>query len=734
MKSRILILLLLFAALAGYCADERVTLRITITNLPVTGDNLSFSAPATKVITWSNVTASTWVATNTTVNGCATNLFLQLAAFAPWTPRPAFLWANTNAIDILGEVNQAIAVTNSGTWATLTLSTQTVTRLTTVRVPIASEVGDTNRTNVASLLVKGVTDHSTNAFGSNSIAMTHALMINTIAQTVLGAKTFNQIAGGTNTGTLYRGAYSHIGVTNAHHLHGSNVYAYHGYWTNGRADNMISSNLINYGSAISSPGTNGTGSEQFGTAARAIADAALAVGNAALADAEGGTAIGQGAAATNVQSIALGTSAVAGGRNSIAIGVENLASGTNSIALGGSATHAYSVAIGLNSATTTNNQMVLGSSTDVYRVDVPGRFNAASGLTNNIYTGTNHNLGDWADEEVNVSTLANGNNIAIAPTNVFMRLIAGPTANFTINGIQNGRSGKQLWIWNDTGQQMTIAHESGVDPTPANRIYCTSGGDTTFGTNALVFLKYSGARSRWVCQINTNAITLANNSVTDGILRDSAATSVIGRSANSTGDPADIAFAANGQVLVRTNDTLVAGKIALTNASIHNAMPVGQTNTQVLSWDGTSNVWTNRTVKDTYELTFWAGVLTLNAADSTTYYVGANWRVAPSTTYATVNGLVPFSGTVTKAIFAVNVGGTLGTTEDVSLYVRVNDTTDSAATAQDWDAAYRVTASGDLSLAVAAGDTIVVKIVTPAWATNPTTVTMQATVFIERTQ
>lgn len=52
---------------------------------------------------------------------------------------------------------------------------------------------------------------------------------------------------------------------------------------------------------------------------------------------------------------------------------------------------------------------------------------------------------------------------------------------------------------------------------------------------------------------------IADNAVTNGKIRDSAAVSVIGRSANSTGDPADIAAASNGQLLMRTSDTIAFG-------------------------------------------------------------------------------------------------------------------------------------------------------------------------------
>lgn len=58
------------------------------------------------------------------------------------------------------------------------------------------------------------------------------------------------------------------------------------------------------------------------------------------------------------------------------------------------------------------------------------------------------------------------------------------------------------------------------------------------------------------------AATITNNAVSDAKLRDSAALSVIGRSANSTGDPADIAASVDGQVLRIAANTLSFGTVA----------------------------------------------------------------------------------------------------------------------------------------------------------------------------
>lgn len=63
------------------------------------------------------------------------------------------------------------------------------------------------------------------------------------------------------------------------------------------------------------------------------------------------------------------------------------------------------------------------------------------------------------------------------------------------------------------------------------------------------------------------AATVANDAVTDAKLRNSAALSVVGRSANSTGDPADIAAASDGQVLRRSGTTLGFGAVDLAGAN-----------------------------------------------------------------------------------------------------------------------------------------------------------------------
>lgn len=65
----------------------------------------------------------------------------------------------------------------------------------------------------------------------------------------------------------------------------------------------------------------------------------------------------------------------------------------------------------------------------------------------------------------------------------------------------------------------------------------------------------------------SQAATIANNAVSDAKFRQSAALSVVGRSANSTGNVADIISSANHQVLRRHNTTVDFGSIDLSQSN-----------------------------------------------------------------------------------------------------------------------------------------------------------------------
>jgi hypothetical protein len=85
---------------------------------------------------------------------------------------------------------------------------------------------------------------------------------------------------------------------------------------------------------------------------------------------------------------------------------------------------------------------------------------------------------------------------------------------------------------------------------------------------------------------------LVDNAVTDAKLRDSAGLSVIGRGANSTGDPADIVAGANHQVLRRDGSSLGFGAVDLSsNQAVTGTLPVNQGGTGITSFGSGVATW-----------------------------------------------------------------------------------------------------------------------------------------------
>jgi len=117
-------------------------------------------------------------------------------------------------------------------------------------------------------------------------------------------------------------------------------------------------------------------------------------------------------------------------------------------------------------------------------------------------------------------------------------------------------------------------------------------------------------------------------------------------------------------------------------------------------------------------------------ADSTTYFMvgGTTW----STSFiSTARLYIPKSGTLVACYGAVNVGSTLASSENVTINIRLNNTTDTAiTTTAQFTSALNPFSNNALGIAVVAGDFISFTIVTPAWVTNPVTVTFSATAFI----
>lgn len=107
--------------------------------------------------------------------------------------------------------------------------------------------------------------------------------------------------------------------------------------------------------------------------------------------------------------------------------------------------------------------------------------------------------------------------------------------------------------------------------------------------------------------------------------------------------------------------------------------------------------------------------------DAQTIYWGLNTNVNVVTTADQAAIYIPIAGTIVAAqvtTYAV----TAGSNENWSMYLRLNNSTDTLIATVGQSANYRVWLNTALSIAVSAGHRIEVKEVQPTWATDPATV------------
>lgn len=106
-------------------------------------------------------------------------------------------------------------------------------------------------------------------------------------------------------------------------------------------------------------------------------------------------------------------------------------------------------------------------------------------------------------------------------------------------------------------------------------------------------------------------------------------------------------------------------------------------------------------------------------ADSITYYFGALYTAAPGTSASTIRSFqAPFDLTLVSAF--LHITQTVGSSENTSIYCRINNTTDVEITTSFAGnlPTYSILVS-DLNININQGQTINGKLVTPTWVTNP---------------
>jgi hypothetical protein len=110
--------------------------------------------------------------------------------------------------------------------------------------------------------------------------------------------------------------------------------------------------------------------------------------------------------------------------------------------------------------------------------------------------------------------------------------------------------------------------------------------------------------------------------------------------------------------------------------------------------------------------------MTVAPTDNTTYFLGFTDSFINS--YDAVKIPIPVSGTLRRLSVKVQFVLGPGSGELVNHFLRVNDSVDVGSLSFAWNASNVSGFDLDVNHPVVAGDLIALKIVTPAWATNPT--------------
>ena len=418
----------------------------------------------------------------------ATNLINQLTDYR--ISQFHFLGQSaSNNVRITGAVGEALTVTLAGGWGTVTYSTQNVTIANVVRVPMSVEY-DTNRAWIASLLTTGLNDYATNQFATNATLLGNYLSKGASAlQTVASPVQFSGTAG------ISKGNATNLALINATNS-GYVVALTNGYWTNATLGSPKMTNAVNYGAAISSPGT-GTSSEQFGAGAYARNDydtafgaTALATNGSAAAFGYGATAFAGGSAIGNLSTANTNSAAV--GYGSRAAGIENVVIGPNSDDDG----FANVILLGDSITATADNQVIIGGSSQAVTIGGPI---VSPTATNSTFRGTSTINGRIDLTSGARTTLANGyNSGTVLGTNAYLRL-SGASAACTNAGFAAGVDGTiyVLQIENP-GLSYTVLNESGLEATAANRVLTGTGALANSTNNPVMMgLIYDGTASRY---------------------------------------------------------------------------------------------------------------------------------------------------------------------------------------------------------------------------------------------
>jgi hypothetical protein len=437
MKKTLIFFALFYAFYAS--AVDKITLTVTVTNTPADGNTFTLNSD---VRTWADgvVDPGAQIAVGASIGAATTNMFLQIAAnpFSRVTPA----WLATNQIELIGAVDLAMVGSLSGSWGTLSYTTQTVTRLTSLRVPM-SGLPNSIRTNDATQIITGLNSYAQNQFVSS-------LLPDEINASTLNVATASSAADPAIAFDAGTGLFTTGGTPGVYFSVLSNQVA-----------------QIDAGSII-----------QGATTAKAELSATTASGTVpSILPRASYSTTGIGASATDTLTL------IAGGVASVDIGSTNVIINTW-----------LDVTSGRIDGVTITNSTIQGSTLTT------GTYSGTIGLlsSGNIYgtsvSNTVH-IGKIILNTTDSTSLANSNSdVNFGDVNTVV-IRSGPSASFTINSIVGAEDGRLLKLINKTGHNMTLNDLTG---TSTNQIDTFNGGGHTTTGNGAVELMYDGTDLKWL--------------------------------------------------------------------------------------------------------------------------------------------------------------------------------------------------------------------------------------------
>lgn len=526
-------------------ADFQVVGYVEITNTPAgASTNIVFNIGTSDTRTWTNgvVTPSTSIQITNSTSAARTNLAAHLTSYPVYsvgvgTPEliPIYSSTNTSVIEFWAPVNTNLSISFGGNWAKVYYVTNPFNLSNPILID-TNRMSSNARTNavnsVVNLLASGVvasnkiapgkefmahyTDNTssqtvsnktltspiinggrlvnaTNVTGTN-VAFTNVTLY---VVAVSGATSISGIATAITNGNFYSNVLHWSRITNVFGLHGTVWQLADGVYTNGYFPNATSSNLVNRGNAISSPGAGGN-SEQFGDGALANGDNVAVFGFNAYGTNTGATAVGSLTTARE-QGTAVGAFTLAS-TNTTVVGYGSYGSGIGNTILGvNNDDNGYNdvILIGSDILADGSSQVFLGSS--AMKTTVLGPLLPAGGVTNATWRGTNVLNGRLDLTSGARTSLANGyNSGTVLGTNVYIRL-SGASGAATNAGFAAAVDGTFYLVQVDNpGLSYTLLNESGLEATAANRIVTSTGALMNSTNNpVLMQLLYDATASRY---------------------------------------------------------------------------------------------------------------------------------------------------------------------------------------------------------------------------------------------